>query len=283
MFNQTVEYLKAKIPFVPQCAIILGTGLGGLADEVEQKIEIPYEQIPSFVKSTAPSHQGALIAGYISQTPVIVYKGRFHFYEGYTMQQVVYPVRIARLLGAKYLFVTNAAGSLNFDLKPGQLVKITDHINMMGTNPLIGANTLEEPVTIDGVPTSEFGERFPSQHAPYDKEISALADKIAHENGISLKEGVYCGLTGPTLETRAECLMLKSLGVDLVGMSTVPEIITAIHCGLKIFAVSVVTNLSNIFHSQPHSQEEIRRNADRASIDLLYLMKGIVGEIRNYK
>jgi purine-nucleoside phosphorylase len=210
---------------------------------------------------------------------VIVFKGRYHFYEGYSMQQVVYPVRIARLLGVKYLFVTNAAGSLNFEFKPGNLVRISDHINMMGTNPLIGNNTLASPVMIDGSEVYEFGERFPSMHAPYNKDLSDLADQIAKENNISLQNGVYCAVTGPMLETKAECLMLKGLGADLVGMSTVPEVITAIHCGLKVLAVSVVTNLSNIFHSGAHSQEEIRENADKASRNLLLLIKNVLGKL----
>jgi len=305
MMNDTVEYLKKRLPFTPRFAIILGTGLGALADEVVDKIEIPYEEIPGFVRSTAPSHHGALIAGYLNaecgsrnaevesrnsgfripnsdfQVPVLVFKGRFHFYEGYNMSQVVYPVRIARLLGVEYLFVTNAAGSLNSEFKPGQLVRICDHINMMGTNPLIGSNALKEDVFVDGCLVKELGERFPSMHEPYDATIAGLAEEIARENNISLKKGVYCAVTGPNLETKAECLMIKGFGADLVGMSTVPEVIAAVHCGLKVFAVSVVTNLSNIFHSEPHSQEEIRENADKASKDLLKLIKGVLRAIDN--
>jgi len=277
VYNETIEYLKKRLPCIPRFAIILGTGLGTLADEVVDKVEIPYEDIPGFVKSTAPGHHGKLICGTIAEDVfVLVFKGRFHFYEGYNMQQVVYPVRIARMLGVEYLFVTNAAGSLNFEMKPGQLVRICDHINMMGTNPLIGSNTLKESINIDGCITNEFGERFPSMHEPYSLNIGNLADKIAQEKNISLKKGVYCAVTGPNLETRAECLMIKGLGADLVGMSTVPEVIAAVHCGLKVLAISVVTNLSNIFHSQAHSQEEIRENADKASKNLLTLIKELV-------
>ena len=278
-YNQAINYLKSKISFTPLCAIILGTGLGALANEIQNKIEIPYEDIPGFVKSTAPSHHGVLIAGYINDTPVLVFKGRFHYYEGYSMQQIIYPVRVARLLGAKFLFVTNAAGSLNENLKPGQLVRISDHLNMMGTNPLIGKNTLEEPVYIEGKKVNEFGDRFPSLHATYDKDLATLACSIANEKNISLKEGIYCALTGPTLETKAECLMVKAWGADLVGMSTVPEVIAAVHCGLRVFAVSVVTNLSNIFHSLPHSQEEIRENADKAANNLLTLFNCLLQKL----
>jgi len=288
-YQITIKYLQERFkhsylishqgensPFVPLFSIVLGTGLGGLADEIEQKITIPYEEIPGFEKSTAPTHQGVLIAGFLQNIPVIAFKGRFHYYEGYLPEQVVYPIRIARLLGVKYLLVTNAAGSLNEDLKPGQLVQIIDHINMMGINPLIGSNTLDKVVMIEGKETNEFGERFPSMHEAYDKSVSELAHIIASENNISLKTGVYCGLTGPSYETRAECLMLKGWGADLVGMSTVPEVITAVHCGMKVLGISVVTNLSNIFHSEPHTLEEIKRNADKSSADLLLLAKKII-------
>ncbi len=266
MYRKTLDYLNDIIKFKPICAIILGTGLNALAEKIEDKIAIPYENIPGFVKSTAPSHQGKLIAGFISNKPVIVFQGRYHYYEGFSMSQVTFPVRIAKLLGVEYLFVTNAAGSLNIDLKPGQLVALNDHINMM-PNPLIGKND------------DSFGERFPSMHSPYSKEITDLAFKLADENNISLKQGVYCAVTGPSLETKSECMMIKNWGADVVGMSTVPEVITAIHCSLKVFAVSVVTNLSNIFHSEAHTQEEIRNNADKASRDLLKLFQLIIEKI----
>ena len=276
MYNETIKYLKTKFSFTPLCAVILGTGLGELAHEVENKVEIPYEDIPGFVRSTAPSHQGVLIAGSLYGVPVVVFKGRFHFYEGYTMQQVVYPVRVARLLGAKFLFVTNAAGSLNKNLRPGQLVRISDHINMMGANPLVGSNVLTESIVLDGETTNMFGERFVSMHAPYDKKISAMADTIANENNIILREGIYCAVSGPAFETQAECFMIKNWGADLVGMSTVPEVIAAVHCGMRVFAVSVVTNLSNIFHSDEHSQEEIQINADKAGKKLLILFEKLL-------
>ncbi|MCL2064181.1 MAG: purine-nucleoside phosphorylase [Candidatus Cloacimonetes bacterium] len=302
-YNSTLEYLKSKIPFQPYCAIILGTGLGNLANEVkgieylhssnsienqepissrgiESKIEIPYNEIPGFVSSTAPNHSGVLIAGYLSNTPVIVFKGRFHYYEGYTMEQVVYPVRMARMLGAKYLFVTNASGSINISMKPGQLVNIIDHINLMGTNPLIGKNQLAEPVLIEGRMVKEFGTRFPSMHNPYDKRLCSLAMSIAKDNNFYLKRGIYCAVSGPSMETKAECLMMKNLGADIVGMSTVPEVIAAVHCGLKVFGVSVVTNLSNIFHSNPHTTDEILKNAERAYSYLSLLIKEMLEKIK---
>jgi purine-nucleoside phosphorylase len=279
MINETVKYLQDKIPFTPRCAIILGTGLSALACEVQEPIEIPYAEIPGFVSSTAPGHRGVLIAGKLNSKPVLVFNGRFHFYEGYTMAEVVYPVRVARLLGVQNLFVTNAAGSLNIQFEAGDLIRIKDHINLMGTNPLIGCNTLSETICIDGVETNEFGERFPSMHSPYHKDLVQLATVVSRDRGVTYKEGVYAAVSGPSLETKAECMMIQKLGADIVGMSTVPEVIAAVHCGMKVFAMSVVTNLSNIFHSNPHSQEEIRENANKASKSLLTLIKYMVTEL----
>jgi purine-nucleoside phosphorylase len=279
MINETVKFLQEKIPFTPRCAIILGTGLTALANEVQETIEIPYQEIPGFVNSTAPGHRGVLIAGKINGKPVLVFNGRFHYYEGYTMAEVVYPVRVARLLGVQNLFVTNAAGSLNIQFEAGDLIRIKDHINLMGSNPLIGSNILSETICIDDVETNEFGERFPSMHSPYHKDLIQLATIVSRDRGVTYKEGVYAAVSGPSLETKAECMMLQKLGADLVGMSTVPEVIAAVHCGMKVFAMSVVTNLSNIFHSNPHSQEEIRENANKASKSLLTLIKYMVTEL----
>ncbi|HPM03257.1 MAG TPA: purine-nucleoside phosphorylase [Candidatus Cloacimonadota bacterium] len=265
--DQSINFLKSKIPFTPLAGIILGTGLNALATEVENSIEIPYEDIPGFVRSTAPSHQGKLIAGYLSDVPVLMLQGRFHYYEGYSMIQVTYPVRVMKMLGIEYLFVTNAAGSLNPKMTPGCLVMLSDHINMMGTNPLIGENW------------EDFGERFPSMHEPYHHELQEITRKFAVENNINLQEGVYCAVSGPSLETKAECKLFASLGADLVGMSTVPEVIVGIHAGLKILAISVVTNLSNIFHSEAHSQEEIRENALKASDNLIKILKNTIKEL----
>ncbi|HPY97059.1 MAG TPA: purine-nucleoside phosphorylase [Candidatus Cloacimonadota bacterium] len=266
--NETISYLKSKISINPLVGIILGTGLNDLATEVDNKIEILYEDIPGFVRSTAPSHQGKLIAGTISDMPILMLQGRFHFYEGYTMEQVTYPIRVFKKLGIKYLFVTNAAGSLNPTMRPGNLVLLNDHINMMGTNPLIGKNL------------DEFGERFPSMNEPYDAELQSIARSFAETQFIDLQNGVYCAVTGPSLETKAECKLFASLGADLVGMSTVPEVIVAVHSGLKVLAISVVTNLSNIFHDQAHSQEEIRDNAKIASNNLINIIKHIINELK---
>lgn len=264
---QTVDYLKTKLTVIPKIAIILGTGLNDIANQVQNQICIPYENIPGFVKSTAPSHQGQLIVGEINNVPIIMLQGRFHYYEGYNMEQVTYPVRVFAKLGVKYLFVTNASGSLNPIYTPGSLVMLEDHINMMGTNPLIGKNW------------DEFGERFPSMNEPYSLKLQEIALNIAQNNNIHLHKGVYCAVSGPSLETKAECKLFASLGADLVGMSTVPEVIVGVHSGLSILAISVVTNLSNIFHCNAHSQEEIRENAQRASSNLIKIIKETIKEL----
>jgi len=280
MYNDTVSYLKSKINFTPVVAIIAGTGLSALSDGITEPIEIPYADIPCFPVCSAPSHRGTLIVGYLSNVPVMLFSGRFHYYEGYTMNQIVYPVRIARLLGVKYLFVTNAAGSLNIELSPGDIVPLKDHINLLGTNPLIGSNTLTETIIIDGKETNEFGERFPSLHAPYDPELRRQYAMFASDRGISIKEGVYAALTGPTMETKAECRMLAELGADVVGMSTVPEVIAAVHCGMRVLATSVVTNLTNIFHANAHTQTDIQENAHIASKHLIAIFKQLLLQLR---
>jgi len=191
---------------------------------------------------------------------VLCFQGRFHYYEGYSMQQVVFPIRVMAGLGIKFCVVTNASGSLREDFMPGNLVVLTDHINFMGTNPLIGKND------------EELGERFPSMNLPYSPRVHEMVKAIAAKQAIPLKWGVYVAVTGPSLETKAECAMFAKLGADLVGMSTVPEVITARHCGMEVLGISVVTNYSNLFHSKAHSQEEIRDNAAKASQYLMNLI-----------
>ena len=258
--KETIDFLHKRIPFRPVAGIVLGTGLNKLGELIQDPIIIPYEEIPGFVRSTAPSHQGRLIAGTLGGKSILIFQGRYHFYEGYAMSQVVYPIRVLKLLGAEILVLTNAAGSLNENFTPGKLVLLKDHINFMGTNPLIGKNL------------DELGERFPSMHQPYSERLRTICHAIAYEHQFALAEGVYTAVSGPSLETRAECLMFSKLGSDLVGMSTVPETIAAVHAGMEVLAISVVTNLSNIFHSAPHSQEQIREHAARAEENLKTLI-----------
>jgi purine-nucleoside phosphorylase len=216
---------------VPRVGIILGTGLAGLAGQIEQPITIPYGEIPHFPESTVESHTGQLVCGRLRGVPVVAMEGRFHFYEGYSMQEVTFPVRVMKALGVEILLITNAAGGMNpyFDL--ADLVVIEDHINMMGDNPLRGRND------------DALGPRFPDMAAPYDKRLMALARQSALELGIPCHPGVFVAVAGPNLETRAEYRMLRGMGADLVGMSTVPEVIVAVHAGLRVLGFSIVTDI----------------------------------------
>lgn len=266
-YQITAQWIKDKIPAVPAAGIILGTGLNPLAEMLEDKIVIPYKEIPGFVKSTSPSHAGNLLFGYLSGKAVICLQGRFHFYEGYTMEQVVFPVRVFAALAVKTLIVTNASGSLRQDFEPGDIVVLTDHINFMGTNPLIGSNF------------DELGERFPSMNLLYSERLHGHLKEIAAEHNIKLQWGIYLAVTGPSLETKAECAMFVKLGADLVGMSTVPEVIVARHAGLEVLGISVVTNYSNLFHNLAHSQEEIRAHANLAVDNLKLLITKLIRQV----
>jgi len=254
--KKAADFVAEKIDFTPGIGIILGTGLNSIGELLEDPVIISYKDIPEWKASTAPSHQGRLLAGKLSNRGIVILQGRLHYYEGYSMQDVTFPIRVLKALGVEKLIVTNAAGSLNEKMIPGNLVMINDHINWMGNNPLIGENR------------DELGIRFPSLHEPYNKEYIAIAHKIAEDNNFSLQDGTYLALSGPSLETRAECKMLAKMGADVVGMSTVPEVIVAIHSDMKVIGISVVTNLSNIFHSKAHTQEEIRDNAAKAKQNL---------------
>ena len=259
-YTETAAWLKQRLPEVPKVAMILGTGLNAIAERGETMMEIPYGDIPGFASSTAPSHKGNLVLSELDGQKVLFLQGRFHFYEGHPMSAVVFPTRVLACLGVKTLIVTNASGSLKEELGPGSIVMLEDHINHMGTNPLIGEND-------EGL-----GERFPSMNHPYDPVYRERCFAIAHEQNIPLHSGVYLAVTGPSLETRAECAAFAGWGADLVGMSTVPEVIVARYAGMKVLAFSVVTNHSNLFHDKAHSQEEIRANADRASAHLINLI-----------
>ena len=265
-YNSTAEWLQQKLPLIPQIAIILGTGLSDMAEAFPVLFQIPYSDIPGFVTSTAPSHKGNLILADVHGVPVLFLQGRFHFYEGYLMADVVFPTRVLAALGIRILIVTNAAGSLRLNLPPGAIVQLTDHINFMGTNPLIGHNDEAQ------------GERFPSMNQLYDPELGHLADEIALSEAITTYKGVYLAVSGPSLETKAECAAFATLGADLVGMSTVPEVIVARHAGIRVLAYSIVTNYSNLFHGQAHSQEEIRQHAGIAGEQLKIIVASFVGK-----
>lgn len=229
--KESADYIKAKINSIPTSGIVLGTGLGGLVGEIDIEHEISYEEIPHFPLSTVESHSGKLIVGKLNDVNVVVMQGRFHHYEGYDLNQVVFPIRAMKLLGVENLFISNAAGGLNPGFNKGDLMIITDHINQFPGNPLIGKNI------------EELGPRFPDMSAVYDKSIIAKAMKISSSEGINIQQGVYVGLPGPMLETPAEYKYLSMIGADAVGMSTVPEVIAAKHMGMKIFACSIITDI----------------------------------------
>jgi purine-nucleoside phosphorylase len=250
-----------KSALVPEVGIILGTGLGRLAEHIENPVSIPYEEIPYFPLSTVEQHAGKLILGSVSGKNVMAMQGRFHFYEGYTLQQVVFPVQVMKFRGVKTLIVSNACGGLNPDFPPGTIMLITDHLNLLPGNPLIGPN--------DG----RIGPRYPDMAEPYSKALLELAAAVAAENGIRIARGVYAAMTGPSLETRAEYRMLRLLGADAIGMSTVPEVIAAVHAGMKVLGFSVVTDACQPDTLEPTDIKKIIAVANRAEPVLVTLIR----------
>lgn len=262
--SESTEYLKSKGFDSPEVGIILGTGLGQLLDHVEIIAEASYNHIPNFPTATVEFHKGKLIYGNLSGKKVVIMQGRFHVYEGYTLQDVTFPVRIMEKLGIKTLLVSNAAGAVNLDFKKGELMLIDDHINLQGGSPL----------AFKGV--SELGTRFTDMSAPYDKDINSKIETIAKEHNIQLHKGVYASVVGPQLETRAEYRMLKTIGADAVGMSTVPEIIVANHLGLRAAAVSVLTDECDPDHLEPVNIEEIIAMAAQAEPNMITLFNELI-------
>ena len=251
--SKCVNSIRKRTSFVPDVALILGSGLGDYASNIKIECEISYSEIEGMPTSTVQGHDGRFIFGTVGDTKVVCMKGRVHFYEGYSISDVVMPTRIMAKLGAKILFLTNAAGGVNYNFKAGDLMLITDHISCFAPNPLIGPN-------ID-----EFGVRFPDMSHVYDVHLQDILRKVAVENKIPLKEGVYCQLTGPSYETPAEIRMLRTLGTDSVGMSTVVEAIAANHMGMKICGVSCICNLAAGMSAQPLSHKEVQEAADMAA------------------
>ncbi|MBN2618571.1 MAG: purine-nucleoside phosphorylase [Spirochaetales bacterium] len=243
--KSAADYIRSRIKVMPTRAIILGSGLGELADDVKNPVYINYTDIPGFPSSTAPGHKGRLVIGELEGENVLLMQGRFHFYEGYDMSVVVFPIRTMKLLGITNLIVTNAAGGVNRSFTPGDLMLITDHLSMFCTNPLIGSNY------------SEFGPRFNDMSDSYSKEYRSKIKSSAAEIGIDLKEGIYAYMTGPSYETPAEIVALRTLGADAVGMSTVPEVITAVHAGLKVIGISCITNMAAGILDQPLDGDEV--------------------------
>jgi len=262
--NQTAEYIRSKVSDMPTTAIILGTGLGALVDHIEDKLYLPYKEIPNFPVSTVQGHSGNLIFGTLAGKRVIAMQGRFHYYEGYDMKQVTFPVRVFKALGVDTIFVSNAAGGMNKEFRVGDVMIITDHINLFPENPLRGKNY------------EELGPRFPAMTEPYDKKLIALADEIAAEKGIRVMHGVYVGTPGPTFETPAEYEYFRVIGGDAVGMSTVPEVIVANHASMRVFGVSVITDLGGKDITEVPSHEEVQKAAEYAQPKMLEIMRELV-------
>lgn len=263
--EEAAAFLKSKGITAPQTGIILGTGLGNLAAEISSELEIPYSEIPHFPEATVEFHAGKLIYGKLAGRQVLAMKGRFHFYEGYSMQQLVLPVRVMKLLGISELLISNAAGGINLHYKKGDLMLITDHINMQPGNPLIGANV------------DDWGPRFPDMSTPYSATLNKKLLGIATKEYITLHEGVYVAVAGPMLETRAEYRQLRGMGADAVGMSTVPEVIAACHMGLPVAAISVITDECDPDNLKPVAIEEIIAVAAKAELKLTTLFRTLVG------
>lgn len=261
--QETAAFLKARMTTAPETAIILGTGLGSLVNEITDKYEIKYEDIPNFPLSTVEGHSGKLIFGKLGDKEIMAMQGRFHYYEGYSMKEVTFPVRVMRELGIKTLFVSNAAGGMSPDFIIGDLMIINDHINMFPEHPLRGKN----------IP---YGDRFPDMSRAYCSELIAMAKEIAAEKGIRVVEGVYLGTQGPTFETPAEYRMFHRMGGDAVGMSTVPEVIVARHCGIRVFGISVITDLGVEGKIVEVSHEEVQKAADEAQPRMTTIFREII-------
>ncbi|MBS4209697.1 purine-nucleoside phosphorylase [Bacillus sp. FJAT-50079] len=271
MYNkieQAAQFIQEKYSVSPEIGLILGSGLGILAEEIEEPIKIPYEQIPHFPVSTVEGHVGQLVIGRLQGKQVIAMQGRFHYYEGYHFSEVTFPVRVMKLLGVSRLIVTNAAGGVNETFNPGDLMIITDHINQMGGNPLIGPN--EE----------RFGARFPDMSEPYNKKLIQFAKETANRLGIAIQEGVYVGNPGPMYETPAEVKMIRHFGGDAVGMSTVPEVIVARHAGLDVLGISCISNLAAGMLDQPLTHEEVIETTEKVKADFLRFVKALVENMK---
>lgn len=262
--QEAAEYVRARIGETPRIGLILGSGLGGIAEVIEDKHVIPYGEIPHFVCSTAPGHKGQFVAGRFGGKPVICMQGRLHFYEGHALSDIIFPVRVMKQLGVTSLIVTNAAGGINTSFQVGDLMLIEDHINFMGTNPLIGPND------------ASFGPRFCDMTYTYTPALRQAAQEAAQTLGLTLQKGVYLGCTGPSYETPAEIRAFRTLGADAVGMSTVPEVIAASHCGLQVLAFSLITNMAAGILDQPLTEEEVIDIGNRRGSDLQRLITRIV-------
>ena len=268
--DRAAEHIRSKTGYRPEVGIILGSGLGSIAEAVENPDIIPYNEIPDWPVSTVVGHAGRLVIGQLEGKPVMVMQGRVHFYEGYSMQQVTFPVRVMQRLGVQTLIVTNAAGAIHPEFVPGDIMLITDHISlsaMTGNNPLHGANL------------EEFGERFPDMSQPYDRQLRETARKVAEQAGIDLREGVYIGLSGPSFESPADLRFLRIIGADAVGMSTVPEVIVARHGKTRVLGLSGITNKANLDGSTITTHEEVLEAGKLIGPKMEKIVRGVIGQL----
>lgn len=269
--EQAAQFLQTKFPASPQIGLILGSGLGVLAEEIEHAVKIPYGEIPNFPVSTVEGHAGQLVYGQLEGATVLAMQGRFHYYEGYSLDKVTFPIRVMKALGVEQLIVTNAAGGVNETFQPGDLMIISDHINNMGTNPLIGPND------------SALGVRFPDMTEAYSKRLRKLAQDVASRLGIRVQEGVYVANTGPSYETPAEIRMIRAIGGDAVGMSTVPEVIVARHANMEVLGISCISNMAAGILDQPLTHDEVIETTEKVKADFLRFVKAMVREMAENK
>lgn len=265
--EEALTFLKDKIETDPDYLVILGTGLGHLANKIDVKESISYADIPHFPVSTVESHEGHLLFGTLSGKNVVAMQGRFHYYEGYSMQEIAFPVRVANALGAENMIVSNSCGGLNPNYERGDIMLINDHINMLGDNPLIGPND------------DDLGPRFPDMSDPYTENLRNIAEEVALDDGVKMHEGVYLALSGPTLETRAEYRFLRMIGADVVGMSTVPEVIAAVHMGMEVLGISVITDECLPDALEPVSIEDVLEAAEMAEPKLTKVITGFLERV----
>ncbi len=261
---ESAEYIRSRIKLEPKLAVVLGSGLGDIVESLTEKETVEYEDIPNFPTSTVKGHAGRIVVGKLSGTPVLIMQGRFHFFEGYSMKEVAYPVFVMKLLGITKLILTNACGGINESFVPGTIMLISDFINLMPSNPLIGMND------------ERFGPRFPDMTEPYSLELLEQARKVAEKNQLPFGEGVYAGFPGPYYETAAEIRMIRTLGADAVGMSTVPETIAANYLGIKVLGLAVITNMATGIQKVKHSHERVIETANKASKDLSLLLEEVI-------
>jgi len=265
--EHATRVIRSRISVEPRIALVLGSGLGGFADDFEEAVGIPYEDIPGFVRSTAQGHAGRLVVGKIDSVPVVAMQGRVHYYEGYSLEEVTFAVRTFGLLGVKTLVLTNAAGGINVQLTQGALMVISDHLNLMGVNPLRGAND------------ERFGPRFPDMSAVYSHELQELVINEAKAIGVEVRRGIYGALSGPSYETPAEIHLLRNLGADAVGMSTVPEAIVARHMGLEVLGISCITNMAAGISDEPINHEEVMETGNRVRETFAELLRRVIDAI----